>query len=84
MTAAKGFCPGSVLQRACPVIRTQPSLTLATGRSASTQSWLWCAAVQAGLAGMLGLAGSENVQGEDQKKLDILVHSCHQHVPLVY
>lgn len=27
---------------------------------------------------MLGLAGSENVQGEDQKKLDILVRdfSC--------
>jgi len=27
---------------------------------------------KAGLAGMLGLAGSENVQGEDQKKLDVL------------
>eukprot|EP00208_Stichococcus_sp_RCC1054_P005140 CAMPEP_0206136814 /NCGR_PEP_ID=MMETSP1473-20131121/2037_1 /ASSEMBLY_ACC=CAM_ASM_001109 /TAXON_ID=1461547 /ORGANISM="Stichococcus sp, Strain RCC1054" /LENGTH=353 /DNA_ID=CAMNT_0053529609 /DNA_START=178 /DNA_END=1239 /DNA_ORIENTATION=+ len=29
---------------------------------------------KAGLAGMLGLAGSENVQGEDQKKLDILAN----------
>ena len=34
-----------------------------------------CACMQAGLAGMLGLAGSENVQGEDQKKLDILVRA---------
>ena len=29
---------------------------------------------QAGLAGILGLAGSANVQGEDQKKLDILAN----------
>jgi len=30
--------------------------------------------LQAGLAGILGLAGSANVQGEDQKKLDILAN----------
>ena len=30
--------------------------------------------LQAGLAGMLGMAGSANVQGEDQKKLDILAN----------
>ncbi len=30
--------------------------------------------MQAGLAGMLGMAGSANVQGEDQKKLDILAN----------
>lgn len=29
---------------------------------------------KAGLAGMLGMAGSENVQGEDQKKLDVLAN----------
>jgi fructose-1,6-bisphosphatase I len=29
---------------------------------------------KAGLAGMLGMAGSANVQGEDQKKLDILAN----------
>ena len=29
---------------------------------------------QAGLAGMLGMAGSANVQGEDQKKLDVLAN----------
>ena len=29
---------------------------------------------QAGLAGMLGMAGSSNVQGEDQKKLDVLAN----------
>lgn len=30
--------------------------------------------MQAGLAGMLGMAGSANVQGEDQKKLDVLAN----------
>ncbi|DBA78419.1 TPA: hypothetical protein ACH3X2_007915 [Trebouxia sp. C0005] len=29
---------------------------------------------KAGLAGLLGMAGSENIQGEDQKKLDILAN----------
>lgn len=29
---------------------------------------------KAGLAGLLGMAGSENVQGEDQKKLDVLAN----------
>lgn len=30
--------------------------------------------MQAGLAGLLGMAGSANVQGEDQKKLDVLAN----------
>lgn len=30
--------------------------------------------VQAGLAGMMGMAGSSNVQGEDQKKLDLVAN----------
>lgn len=29
---------------------------------------------RAGLAGMMGMAGSENVQGEDQKKLDVIAN----------
>lgn len=29
---------------------------------------------QAGLAGMMGMAGSSNVQGEDQKKLDLVAN----------
>ncbi len=29
---------------------------------------------------MLGMAGSENVQGEDQKKLDILSNEVFKHV----
>lgn len=36
--------------------------------------------VQAGLAGILGLAGSSNVQGEDQKKLDILSNEVFKNV----
>lgn len=36
--------------------------------------------VQAGLAGVLGLAGSSNVQGEDQKKLDILSNEVFKNV----
>ncbi|MBK8176145.1 MAG: class 1 fructose-bisphosphatase [Rhodospirillales bacterium] len=33
-----------------------------------------------GLAGNLGLAGSENVQGEDQKKLDVLANDIFMHL----
>ena len=32
--------------------------------------------MQAGLAGLLGLAGASNVQGEDQKKLDIVANEA--------
>ncbi|GAB4816067.1 hypothetical protein N2152v2_003113 [Parachlorella kessleri] len=35
---------------------------------------------KAGLAGVLGLAGSSNVQGEDQKKLDILSNEVFKNV----
>jgi fructose-1,6-bisphosphatase len=38
------------------------------------ETCMHCHLVQAGLAGMLGMAGSANVQGEDQKKLDILAN----------
>eukprot|EP00887_Chlorella_sp_A99_P000073 scaffold16.g73.t1 len=35
---------------------------------------------KAGLAGMMGMAGSSNVQGEDQKKLDIIANEVFKNV----
>ena len=52
-----------------PFSTSQPSPTLSPSPPLPTPPLS-----QAGLAGILGLAGSANVQGEDQKKLDILAN----------
>ena len=71
------------IQIACKFVESAVRKASATTTASATWGLSWsmategvCAtpSVQAGLAGVLGLAGSANVQGEDQKKLDILAN----------